>query len=76
MRKTALLAITLIIIGISSAIYQGFTHVKKEDSVKIGSMTETTDVPRTIPLSSIAGAVALVAGILLLAKKQPENRCG
>ena len=59
MKTHALLAIILIAIGIVAFTYQGLT-----DTTPI----RTSEKTRTIPLSPVIGGIALLAGIVLLAK--------
>ncbi len=74
MRTTTLLAITLITLGIGIVGYQTISHMNKDKIVDSESLTVTTAKTRTIPLPSIIGAVSLVGGLLLLAKKVPAGR--
>ena len=75
MRTATLLAFALITLGIGVVGYQAIMNTEKENIVERDSLTPTTETTRTIPLLSIFGGVALVGGLLLLARKGPANRC-
>jgi len=66
MKTNRLFAIILIAVGIIAFAYQGITYSTREKAVDLGPVHVTTDKTRTIPLSPIVGAVALVGGIVLL----------
>lgn len=68
MKTHALLAIILITIGIVAFIYQGLTDTTIVKVVDLGSIQMPTEKARTIPLGPIIGGIALLAGIVLLAK--------
>ena len=55
--------IILIILGVVGLIYGGITYTRRRDTVSIGPITATVNQRETLPISPIAGAVALVAGI-------------
>lgn len=58
--------IVLIIVGLIGLAYGGITYTRRRDTVSIGPITATVNQRETFPISPIAGAVALVAGIGLL----------
>ena len=67
MKTTTLIAIILIVIGIVAFGYQGITYTTREKVVNLGPLQMTAEKTRTLPLPPIAGAIALVGGIVLLA---------
>jgi len=67
MKTTTLIAIILIVIGIVAFGYQGITYTTREKVVDLGPLQMTAEKTRTLPLPPIAGAIALVGGIVLLA---------
>ena len=67
MKLTTLTALILIAIGIAAFGYQGITYTTREKVVDIGTLEITAEKTRTIPLTPIAGGIALVGGIMLLA---------
>jgi uncharacterized membrane protein HdeD (DUF308 family) len=66
MRTTTLLGIILIAVGIMAFAYQGITYTTREKVVDVGPLHMTAERTRTIPLTPIVGALALVGGIALL----------
>lgn len=61
-----LTGIILIVIGIVAFAYQGITYTTREKVVDIGPIQMTAEKTKTLPLSPLMGAVALVGGIVLL----------
>ena len=66
MKANILLAVILIVIGVTALGYQGISYTTREKVVDIGPLTMTADKTRTIPLPPIIGVIALVGGIALL----------
>jgi len=64
MNKT--LGVILIVLGLVGLIWGGFTYTTKEKVVDIGPIHATRDEQHNIPLPPIAGAAALIGGIVLL----------
>ncbi len=70
MNKT--LGITLIAVGLIGLAWGGFTYTTREKIVDIGPIHATRDEKHNVPLPPIAGAVALVGGIVLLVARKKE----
>ena len=66
MKTYTLIGIILIVIGILAFAFQGITYTTREKVVDLGPMHMTAERTRTLPLTPIVGAIALVGGILLL----------
>ena len=66
MRTYTLLGIILIAVGIAAFAYQGISYTTREKVVDVGPLRMTAEKTRTIPLTPIVGALALVGGIALL----------
>jgi hypothetical protein len=66
MKTYTLIGIILIAVGIAAFAYQGISYTTREKVVDLGPVQMTADKTRTLPLSPIAGAVALVGGIVFL----------
>ena len=66
MKTYTIAAIILIAIGIVAFAYQGISYTTRENVVDIGPIQMTAERTRTLPLSPIVGAIALVGGIALL----------
>lgn len=64
MNKT--LGIILIVLGLVGLAWGGFTYTTREKVVDIGPIHATRDETHNVPLPPIAGALALIGGIVLL----------
>ena len=64
MNKT--LGMILIALGLLGLAWGGFTYTTREKIVDIGPIHATREKTHNIPLPPIAGAVALIGGIVLL----------
>jgi hypothetical protein len=69
MNKT--LGIVLIVLGLFGLAWGGFTYTTTEKVVDIGPIHATRDKTHSVPLPPIAGAAALIGGIVLLAASRP-----
>jgi len=68
MRSGTIIGLVLVVLGVLALAYQGISYTKKKDIVDIGPIHAQADEHKTIPLPPIVGAVALVAGIVLIAR--------
>jgi hypothetical protein len=66
MKTYTLIGIILIVVGIAAFAYQGISYTTREQVVDLGPVHMSADKTRTIPLSPIVGALALVGGVALL----------
>ena len=67
MRAGTVLGIILIVLGVISLAYQGFTYTTRKDVADIGPIHATKTEHHTVPLPPIIGIVALVGGVIVLA---------
>ena len=67
MNKT--IGVILIVLGLIGLMYGGFTYKTQEKILDIGPIKATNEEKHTIPVPPIAGAVALIGGVLLLVKR-------
>jgi len=65
MRRTSILAIALIVVGILALTYQGITYTVPKKTVEVGPVHVTKDEKHTVPLSPVLGAIALIGGIVV-----------
>ena len=65
MNKT--LGIMLIALGLFGLAWGGFTYTTREKVVDIGPIHATRDKTHNVAFPPIAGAVALIGGVVLLA---------
>jgi len=65
--KTATIAgIVLVVLGIISLAYQGFTYTTQKNVVDIGPIHATANEKHTVPLPPILGGLLLIGGIVLI----------
>jgi uncharacterized membrane protein YidH (DUF202 family) len=63
------LGVLLVVIGLVGLIYGGLSWTRKDTVVDAGPIEITADKRESLPIPPIAGAAALVAGVVLLMKK-------
>jgi hypothetical protein len=68
MRSGTLIGLALVVMGILALVYQGIGYTKHKEIVNVGPIHATADEHKTIPLPPILGAIALVGGIVLIAR--------
>jgi hypothetical protein len=61
-----ILGVILIVLGLAGLAWGGFTYTTREKVVDIGPIHATRDQTHTVLLPPLAGAVALIGGIVLL----------
>ena len=67
MKQTmTIVGILLILLGIISFAYQGFTYTQTEKVADIGGLQITAEVPKTVYLPPILGGLSIAAGIFLV----------
>ena len=59
--------IVLIVLGLVGLAYGGLTYTTRESVVDIGPIHASREKSHNIPLPPIAGALALIGGVVLLA---------
>jgi uncharacterized membrane protein YidH (DUF202 family) len=63
------LGVLLVVIGLVGLIYGGLSWTRKDTVVDAGPIEITADKRESLPIPPIAGAAALIAGVVLLMKK-------
>jgi hypothetical protein len=66
MRFLAIIGVLLILFGIVALTFQSITYFTAERVVDLGPLKIDVDRPHTIVFHPIAGAVAVVAGLVLV----------
>jgi hypothetical protein len=66
MKMASLVGIVLIVLGVVGLALGGFSYTKREKVVDIGPIEATAERHERIPISPIAGGIALAAGVVLL----------
>ena len=62
-----MIGMLLIVAGVIGLAWGGFTYTKERHNVDLGPVDFQVTEKKTVPIPPIAGAVAVVAGILLVA---------
>jgi hypothetical protein len=65
MSKT--IGMVLIVLGLIGLVYGGFSYTTREKVVDLGPIHASRDKTHSVPLPPIAGAIALIGGIALVA---------
>lgn len=63
---TSIVGILLILIGVITLAYQGFTYTKTEKIAQIGDIQITANTEKTIHFPPILGGLSIVAGVVLV----------
>jgi len=63
-------AMVLIIVGIIGLAYGGVRWTQRDTVVDIGPVDITREKTHSVPLPPLAGAVCLVAGVVLIASRR------
>jgi hypothetical protein len=58
--------IALVILGILALLYGGFSYNREKTVLEVGSLKATATEHKSIPISPIAGGIALLGGVVLL----------
>jgi hypothetical protein len=66
------LGVILCVLGLIGLAWGGFTYKTKEKVVDIGPIHASRDKTHNVPLPPIAGALALVGGVVLLVARRKE----
>jgi hypothetical protein len=61
------LGFVLIVLGLIGIAWGGFSYTTREKVVDLGPIQASRDKKHTVPVPPIAGAVALIGGIALVA---------
>ncbi len=67
---TKAIGIILIALGVVGLAWGGFNYTTREKVVDIGPIEATQEKEHTVPVPPLAGAAALVGGIVLLASSK------
>lgn len=61
------MGIVLIVLGLIGLIWGGFTYTTRKQIVDVGPVHASKDTKHDVPFPPIAGALALIGGVFLLA---------
>ena len=63
---TNIVGIILIIVGIGTLVYKGYTYTTEEKVAKIGPLEVTAEKEKTVYFPPLLGGVSIVVGIVLV----------
>jgi hypothetical protein len=66
MTAARIAGLVLIVVGLVGILWGGFSFTREKTVVDVGPFKATTQERETIPFPPVAGAIALVAGVVLL----------
>ena len=66
MKMASLVGIVLIVLGVIGLAVGGINYTSREKVVDIGPIEATAEKRERIPISPVAGGIALAAGVVLL----------
>jgi hypothetical protein len=66
MKMASVVGIVLIVLGVIGLAVGGISYTRREKVVDIGPIQATAERHERIPVSPIAGGIALAAGVVLL----------
>lgn len=66
MNIITIIGVILVVLGVVGLIYGGITYTTSRNVVDVGSMHVQVDQNKQVPLSPIAGAVAVAIGVILI----------
>jgi hypothetical protein len=66
------LGLILIALGLFGLAWGGFTYTTRQRVVDVGPIHASRDITHNVPLPPIAGAVSVIAGIVLLVARGKE----
>jgi len=73
MKPMTLAGVVLLVLGLAALAYQGFTYTSRETVVDIGPIHATAEREKTVPIPPIAGAAAVLAGVVLVIAGQRKR---
>lgn len=73
MRPMSIVGLLLIIGGLAILLMGGFSYTKSDKVLDIGPLEATVQTKERVPLSPIAGGLALAAGVALLLVGQKKR---
>lgn len=68
-----ILGIALIVLGAVALIYGGFSYTKRDKVIDVGPIEATVESKERVPFSPLAGGLAVVAGVALLATARRKS---
>ena len=66
MKLASIVGILLIVLGVVGLAVGGINYTRREKVIDIGPIEATAEKRERIPISPVAGGIALAAGVVLL----------
>jgi UDP-N-acetylmuramyl pentapeptide phosphotransferase/UDP-N-acetylglucosamine-1-phosphate transferase len=66
MKVGTLVGLILVVAGLIGVAYGGITYTRRREVARVGPLQVTTREEHTIPISPIAGGIAILAGAALI----------
>lgn len=67
MRWIAVVGVVLVVAGIVSLAFGGFTYTREETVLKVGPLEVEAEQRKRFPISPLAGGAMVVGGLILVA---------
>ena len=68
-----LLAVALVVLGFVALVQGGFGFNRQTTILDMGGVKAIATERRDIPMVPVVGAIALLAGVLMLVKRRPQH---
>ena len=75
MKNITIIGIILIVLGVVGLIYGGLSYTSSNNTIHMGDVNLQIEEKKRIPISPIAGAVAVAGGAILImaGRRQPRR---
>lgn len=67
MKSSLMIGLLLIALGVAGLVYKSFNYTTEETVVQLGSLKATAEVENQVPVPTILGIIAIVAGVVVIA---------
>lgn len=67
MKSSLMIGLILIALGVAGLVYKSFSYTTEETVVQLGSLKATAEVENQVPVPTILGVIAIVAGVVVIA---------
>ncbi|WP_334106282.1 hypothetical protein [Methylobacillus sp.] len=67
MKASIVVGLLLIVFGVVSLVYQGFSYTTEETVVQLGSLKATAEVEKDVVIPQAVSIITIVAGIAVVA---------
>lgn len=67
MKSSLMIGLLLIALGVAGLVYKSFSYTTEETVVQLGSLKATAEVKNQVPVPTVLGVIAIVAGVIVIA---------